>query len=285
MPYPSVYEEAVEFLAQGPPSANLSQVPRWIMEPFPGEFEWIDEHFATHPRRWIEHDALSRLGGAAGLYAVWFAWESAVETAESVLPFSSFHEGPFTVLFEGMQAVHPVSRERTEALPLILELVNAGLESPMEEEEKWDQLEIILSRVERNHPWFQDLWFSRDLVVEAALWYALRRWEAAVPAALESIERNIAFGDVGEIGTERWGVRFLEDSLHHSVKAIDFIYTEQDWRFLSPDPELTAGTPMHRRWMGFDIVYLLLLARWWNEVKRRMPLRDVIRPDSPDILT
>ena len=273
------YELASEILYQGPPNAIFQLIPEWVTTPFRDEEHWIAENLDI----WISGDPLfllrpqlGSLGGTAGLRRVaWIAWSAAYEVASSVLPrvedISNTETGTIT---------HPLQRAEVRnqpAIPLFIELFIEALADPIESEDIWDQIQLLVARTQRNDSWFDNIYFFREYTIDAALWRALLDLEASIPWALESIERRIRLGDIplgNRAGNRGRPASRLIYSVKSSITAIDLTYAGAPFRFIHYEEIPTSRISDERHWMQ-----LILWARWWNEVQRRLPIRDITQGD------
>ncbi len=274
------YELAAETLYQGPPNAIFQLIPEWVITPFENEERWIAENLDRWDHRYWLRAMFTSLGGTAGLRTAWIAWSAAYEVASSVLPrvedISNTETGTIT---------HPLQRAEVRnqpAIPLFIELFIEALADPIESEDIWDQIQLLVARTQRNDSWFDNIYFFREYTIDAALWRALLDLEASIPWALESIERRIRLGDIpvgNRAGNRGRPVSRLIHSVKSSITAIDLTYAGAPFRFIHYEEIPTSRISDERHWMQ-----LILLARWWNEVQRRLPIRDITRDERPDIV-
>ena len=221
-------------------------------------------------RRWLPKVIVANLGGTTALRSVWIAWRGAYDTALSVLPFT---EGNDTIErpLDHLVVRLPGRAAPIPAIPRIIETVEHALLDPLNAEEDWDQLEILLARAERNNPWMQSLWLQ-DRLIEALLWRTLRWTEEALAATLESAERGLPLGQ-----TLRDAVTGLSWAIESSIYSIWMVYNEYSFRYTdeTASPQLTDED----KWL-----LRLLTARWWHEVQRRLPIRGAMDQDNLDIV-
>ncbi len=287
------YELAVQTLYQGPPRALWQLLPEWVVTPFEHEEEfiaekltedmWLSRH-ADVARRWLE-TTLASFGGTAGLRAAWIAWSGAYDVARSVLPRVEMIPGGQAVNIRAPldHAVgrYPREEETIPLMPLVIELLEGALRDPMASEDAWDRLAILLPRAQRGNEWFGDVSWLRDHVIDAALWQALTSLEASVPAALESIEMNRRIGQLQSDPRQGRPVARLYNSIDWSITAIGLTYAGVPFRYLPEGwDDYPVTIPIERQWLG-----VVLLARWWHEVQRRLPIRGATWPwGAPDIV-
>jgi hypothetical protein len=274
------YELASELLYQGPPGSLFQLIPEWVTTPLEGEEQWIAENLDMWDRRVSYHrlrPVVASLGGTAGLRAAWIGWFGAYEVASSVLPRIETLRNTEVVRIDrplqNAEAHQIGTRETISVIPLLIELFLEALVDPLGSEDIWDRIHILMTRAQRED-WFREIAYLNT--IDASLWQALVDLEASLPGALESLETGRRLGDIHTY--EDSPVSRLLNSIEFSINTIDLTYAGAPFRFIDYEVS-TSRISNERRWMR-----MILLARWWNEVQRRLPIRDIIRDEGPDIV-